>query len=110
MYVVIVSFCFVMSGLIGTVSEVYPGDRVETVRGPAANKIEREIDLAKEILESEILVSLPPKKKDRCVIKTQNQKGGRVGSTKKITKKQPTNKRPTSSTKKPVIKRKRKNV
>ncbi len=96
------------AGLIGTVSEVYPGDRVETVRGPAANKIEREIDLAKEILESEILISLPPKKKERCVNKTQNQKGGRAG-TKKITKKQPT-KRPSSSTKKSVIKRKKKNV
>ncbi len=93
------------TGLIGTVSEVYPGDRVETVRGPAANKIEREIDLAKEILESEILVSLPPKKKERCPNKTQNQKGGRVG-TKKITKKQPTKRPSSSSTKKRVIKKK----
>ena len=70
-----------MSGLVGAVSEVYQGDRVDTVRGPAANKIEQEIDLAKEILESEILVAQPPKKKEKRISKkekVQNQKGGKV--------------------------------
>lgn len=68
-----------MSGLVGIVSEVCQGDRVDTVIGPASNKIEREIDLAKEILQSEILVAQPLPTKS-CVIKrktTQNQKGGR---------------------------------
>ena len=81
-----------MSGLIGSVSQIYQGDRVDTVRGPAKNKIEREIDLAKEILDSEILVAQPlppPKKTTRCPPKREvisEQKGGRA----KITKKKPT--------------------
>lgn len=92
---------FVMSGLVGIVSEVYQGDSVETVFGPAANKIEREINLAKEILESEILVAQPPRQPEKCVLqrterkkpvdKKQIQKGGAKLTTKRVApKKTPT--------------------
>lgn len=94
-----------MSGLVGIVSEVCQGDRVDTVIGPASNKIEREIDLAKEILQSEILVAQPlPTKSESCVIKrktTQNQKGGRK-------KTQPTKR--SAPRKQSIVKRKKKNV
>lgn len=96
-----------MSGLVGAVSEVYQGDRVDTVRGPAANKIEREIDLAKEILESEILVAQPPKKKERCTSKkekVQNQKGGKVVKKSRVL---PTKRPATKQAKKPVTKRRK---
>ena len=91
-----------MSGLVGVVSEVYQGD---SVRGPARNKIERQINLPKEILESEILVAQPPPNKTHnCPIKrprTKNQKGG--SKTKKTTKR-------SAPKKQSIVKRKKKNV
>lgn len=68
-----------MSGLVGCVS--IPNQR-DSVIGPASNKIEREqIDLAKEVLESEILVAQPPAISRKQVTKkkkstSSSQKGG----------------------------------
>ncbi len=70
-----------MAGLVGSVSKQFEGD---VVIGPASNK--REIDLEKEILESETLVAepIPQKKRTVCKVK-RNQKGGQVK--KKVTRK-----------------------
>ena len=42
-----------MSGLLGAVSEADKPDRIDPVRGPAANQIEKDIDLDREKFESE---------------------------------------------------------
>lgn len=70
-----------MAGLVGSVSKPFQGD---IVIGPASNK--HEIDLEKEILESETLVAepLPQKKRKVCKVK-RNQKGGQLN--KKTTRK-----------------------
>ncbi len=72
-----------MAGLVGSVSKQFEGD---VVIGPASNK--REIDLEKEILESETLVAepIPQKKRTVCKVK-RNQKGGRVKKARKPSKK-----------------------
>ena len=70
-----------MAGLVGSVSKQFEGD---VVIGPASNK--REIDLEKEILESETLVAEPIPQKNRKICKVKrNQKGGQVK--KRVTRK-----------------------
>ena len=80
-----------MAGLVGSVSKQFEGD---SVIGPATNK--REIDLEKEILESETLIAEPLPQKKVCKVK-RSQKGGRVK--KKATRKRTVSRKPTKKRK-----------
>ncbi len=95
-----------MSGLVGCVSVPYQSD---TVIGPASNKIEREeIDLAKEVLDSEILVARPPPTSIKQITKKKKSVSSQKGGSK--TKKQTASKKAVGGTAKHTpAKRPRKN-